>query len=425
MPRKVRFQPQEAFNEREGYSISKYPTRDDYYHQPSVLEAQQENDQQRIGLMKKAYQQNVQPLHVNKQNVQPLQPLQPLQPKTWLTKQQRYSLMKHAQLQNVPLYPRDNPQIFDYGNSQGINWQPPSKRVSRADLRKKVKKVKRNAVQPRVQQVRVQQPRVQQARVQQPRVQQVRVQQPIVQQQPRIQQPRVRSVQSNSFEKLIIFDFDLTLTVVHFYNLLGSKATPENLARKMRLVDGESTSEDKTYFINVVFGGEERLTALIDTLTQCRKLGRLMICSKGITSQMIALCELIFGAQKFNELFEGQRVEGAIGAESLIYARPSQKILAANYHKDEIFLDLIRDMGVRQIIYFDDQAEDHDRLMERVDPETIEFGTLMGLRFAHTVVKGCDYYYYQVPSNPRGFDFISNGWKLPDIIESIFPETDA
>ena len=115
----------------------------------------------------------------------------------------------------------------------------------------------------------------------------------------------------------------------------------------------------------------------------CRRLGRIIICSKGIISQMIALCKLTFG-DLFYVLFDG------------ISARENQQVEAANFHKDEVILDLIRDMGVRQIIYFDDQAEDHHRLME-MSLNPIHSIDKHGRPFVHTTIQRSDYYYHQVP----------------------------
>ena len=164
---------------------------------------------------------------------------------------------------------------------------------------------------------------------------------------------------------------------------------------KYRLERGQSTQEDKEFYIDTFFGGMERLRALARAVENSNAIN--LICSKGLTYQIQQLCLLVFSPQLFYKLFQG------------IHARLSEHQLPSDLQKDKLILDLIHNYGIKTMIYFDDDPCDHERLVS-VNRQSVETVSMSSMVFRHTYINNCAYYYYK--NTPTGFDFNKYGVKL-------------
>jgi hypothetical protein len=194
--------------------------------------------------------------------------------------------------------------------------------------------------------------------------------------------------------KLIIFDFDCTLTTRHFYNWIN------HLERKQireRLEKGQSTQEDKHFYIETFFGGMERLRALARTLQEVNALK--IICSKGLRPQIEQLCLLVFGHKLFHTLFY------------LVYARITEDQFPNDLQKDIFIKNLIRLNEIQSVIYFDDDPNDHKRLVQHLPVTPI---LMYNLCFEHTLINRCEYFFHN--NNSHGIDFCNYGFKLVEIL---------
>jgi len=171
-------------------------------------------------------------------------------------------------------------------------------------------------------------------------------------------------------KRLIVFDFDNTLTTAHVSNFFARHS--------------EGLLYNREFFIDNFFGGISRYTAMVDQLTKCMTLGKVVVCSKGIASEITYVWQLL-----------------QLPPEITIYARQSASMNPYSYKKADVIRSLITDEHYTQVVYFDDSEIDH---VELVGQKGEDVCCYMGLVFRHSRLdEGLSYYYHK--NSSTGLDF--------------------
>jgi len=167
-------------------------------------------------------------------------------------------------------------------------------------------------------------------------------------------------------EKLIVFDFDCTLTINHYFHFIHNNSDKINKAYSERFksdnikefigkILNENLNQDETDFvIEHFFGGYYRLKILKNLLKKFRRDSyEVLIASRGVKNHIYILLKIAELYQYFDEINYGTN-------DTFEYepGKSQYPIAGVRKNKEELLLEKIKSNRYKNIYYFDDDPQE-------------------------------------------------------------------